>query len=65
MAPHTYSLAEIASVFHDAGFAVGLKRLNYRDFFSWNGPDFYMHTPTELLDFMYRDMVMFRLTAPS
>lgn len=60
--PQTYSLKDIATCFHDVGFDVSVRRLICDGFFNYDPSDTkYIKTPTELINFMTRDMILFRL----
>lgn len=59
--PQTYSLQDMASVFHRAGFTVGVTRLDCRGFFDYDPTEMrYLHSPYELVRFMTSDMMYFR-----
>lgn len=62
VAPQTYSLQDIAKAFQDQGFEVSVRRLVCDGFLPYDASDGkYLHNPMELIDFMTRYMMLFRM----
>lgn len=60
--PQTYSLQYIARTFHDAGFSIAVSKLHCDGFFEYDVNDGkYLQSPIELVEFMTRYMMYFRL----
>ncbi len=60
--PQTYSLQDIAKAFQENGFSVSIRRMVTDGFLPYDASDGkYLQNPMELLDFMTKYMVLFRL----
>ncbi len=58
----TYSLQDIAKAFQDHGFSVSIRRMVTDGFLPYDASDGkYLQNPMELLDFMTKYMMLFRL----
>lgn len=62
VAPQTYSLQDIAKAFQDNGFEVSVRRMVCDGFLPYDANDGkYLKNPMELIDFMTRYMMLFRM----
>ncbi len=60
--PQTYSLQDMALAFQQAGFAVSVRRMVCDGFLPYDAHEGkYLHSPVELVDFLTRHMMLFRL----
>lgn len=62
--PQTYSLQDIAKAFQENGFGVSVRRMVCDKFLPYDASDDkYLLNPMELVDFMTRYMMLFKMTA--
>jgi SAM-dependent methyltransferase len=59
--PQTYSLKYIAQCFQECGFDISVRQLVCEGFFPYDPDDRYIENPMELINFMTKDMMLFRL----